>query len=287
MTVTVYGTPACEDTAIVSDRLHALGVPFAAIDLDADAAAGAFVRGLHAGARVTPTVVVDGAGPVAEPSLDELAALLRQSGIAVAEPPPIQFHRPITDRAVPLRTLPLAGSPSDGGPAGAVPAGAVPAGGPSNAGPGQLSLAQWRDRSQVALFLAHPVGCRACAGYARQLVRAAPMMAQVGAAIVIAVPDAVEPAGAWRAEFAPGAVVLADDGDAWGAGIRAHVGLPAGDPALLLLDRYLAPRVASTGPDAGALLAPGEAQEWLGFLQLEGTACSLELDPPQDTEPFG
>lgn len=264
MTVTVYGTAACEDTAIVADRLRALGVPFTAVDLDADAAADAFVRGLHAGARVTPTVVVDGRQPIAEPSLDDLAVLLDRSGIPAAAPPPIQFHRPMTDRAVPLRTLPLAGEASAG-----------------------LSLARWRDRSQVALFLAHPAGCPACAGYARQLARSTQTLSEAGAVLVIALPGAPEPVATWRAEFVPGALVLADPGGGWGAAVRSHAGLPADGPVLLLLDRYLAPRVASVGTDAGRLLAPGEAREWLAFLQLEGTACSLELEPPEDAEPGG
>jgi glutaredoxin len=261
VSITVYGTGTCEETALVRDRLRALGVSYEMVDLDTDPVADAFVRGRHAGARVTPTVVVDAAPPVAEPSLDMLDALVEASGRPFALPVPVHFHRPLTDRTVPLRTLPVA----------------APAGG----APSLFSLEPLRGRAQVVLFLGHPVGCLACAGYARQLVGAAPALADVDAAAVIVVPDSPARAGGWAGDYVPQATVVADAERAWGRALAAFVGLPADTPTLLLLDRYLAPRVGASGPEAGALPSPGETVEWLRFLALECPECSLELAWPE------
>lgn len=259
MAISIHGVRACEDTALVADRLRALAIPFRRTDLDEDPTADAFVRAVNAGNRVTPTVVVDGFAPVAEPSLDELETLLERAGYAVTPPQPTQYHRPLTDRAVAPRTLPVAT--------------------PEGLAPGPLSVESMRGRSQVALFLAHPP-CLVCAGYARHLALAREALAEVDARAVAVVPGIEAEVRRWARELVPDALVLIDADGAWQARLRETVQLPPDDPALLLLDRYLAPRVGIAASEAGGLLTPGEVVEWFRYLGLECPECSLELEWP-------
>ena len=69
--IAVLGPTTCEDTAIVTSRLGALGVPFGDVDIDADPAAARRVASLNHGNLVTPTVIEgDDAAVQAEPTLE-------------------------------------------------------------------------------------------------------------------------------------------------------------------------------------------------------------------------
>lgn len=78
--LTVYGRADCDDTEAVQARLQALGVEFAEVNIDADAAANQFVLFINGGFRSTPTLVF-GVGKrkvvLTEPTEAELEAALK------------------------------------------------------------------------------------------------------------------------------------------------------------------------------------------------------------------
>jgi hypothetical protein len=259
--ITVLGSTTCEDTAIVSSRLRALDVPFIAVDIDADPAAALRVASLNDGHRVTPTVIVgvDEAGHDqlvrAEPSLETLGELVRAAGHDARPPEAHGYHGDLTTRSIPVRHL----DGVDGRP---------------------LSLEQLRGRRQVALFLAHGPDCLACFGYARQLAATADALGESDALPLIVVRGEVDGATAWRHGIDNRVAILADPDGRWKHAVATHVGLRPGDAILLLLDRFGAPRAGSAGEEAGALIDPPEAVDWLRFLALECPECSGELPWP-------
>jgi glutaredoxin len=251
--VTVLGSTTCEDTAIVASRLRALGVPFLEVDIDADAAAARRVASLNGGRRVTPTVVVgDEAAVRAEPTLEALGALLVAAGHDVGPPQATGYHGELITRSIPVRHLEAVGRPL-------------------------FSLEQLRGRRQVALFLGHDSGCLPCFGYARQLAGSRDALAEAEAQPLVVVADDIRAAGGWRHGIDDAVTILADPHGTWKQAVTAHVGARAGDAILLLLDRFGAPRAGSGAEEAGGLIDPAEAVEWLRFLALECPECSGEL----------
>lgn len=138
--IAVLGSATCEDTAVVTSRLRALGVPFRDVDIDADPVAAQQVASLNGGHRVTPTVIAgDDATVLAEPALEALGELVAAAGYDVGPPQAIQYHGERTTRSIPIRHLDAVGG-------------------------GRFSLEQLRGRQQVALFLdcpaTPPLACR-------------------------------------------------------------------------------------------------------------------------------
>ncbi len=172
--------------------------------------------------------------------------------------PVTMLHGAGTDRPVPLRGLSTAGS---------------------GAGAGRVSLESLRGRAPVAVLLPHAAGCAACARYAERL-GAPGSLDEVGAARVVVLPAASAPPGP-SAPPAPGdrAVVLADDG-ASGAALRRAGHLPLDGVALLLLDRYLAPRATAWADEADGLPDADDAAGWLGLFE-QDCACGLEVEWPE------
>ena len=249
--VLVYGARTCEDTAITRSRLVALNVPFREIDIDADAEGLARVIALE-GRRVTPTVVIgDGEAVVAEPTIERLEEVLRSAGHELEPPSARQIHGSVADRPIPLTTL-------------------------SSAPGRRFSFEELRGRLQAAIFFAHGTGCLACQGYARQLVGQADAMRDADGIPIVVVPDETEAAQAWTAEMPAEALILADPGGAWIDAVKASVGGSPDGVTLLVLDRYVAPRAVSIVAEAGGLIAPLEATEWLRFLALECPECGGE-----------
>lgn len=254
--VVVLGTSWCEDTALVRSRLLALGVPFVEHDVEADADAGRRIRELNGGAQVTPTVVFgDAEQVVAEPSLERLGELLTGAGWAVQPPTAEQYRAPITERPIPVppRSAAIVG---DG------------------------SIDALRGRRQLALFLAHDVGCLACFGYARQLGARGEALAAANAAAVVVVRSTTEAAGEWRDSVDASVILLADPDGAWRNAIAGGAGVatgPADGVALLIVDRWHAARAGSVAPEAGGLIDPSEAIRWLEFVEIECPECAGEI----------
>lgn len=250
----ILGAATCEDTAIVRSRLEALGVAYAYHDVDRDPAALTRVRALNDGHRVTPTVIA-GEDVTAEPTLERLGDTLAAMHITSKVAEPVQLHGDVTSRAIPLRTRPNeTGSPFD--------------------------LATLRGRRQVCLFLAHDHACQACFGYARQLAGHVPALDAANASLAVVGCAAPEALDEWRHGLPPEATLVADPDGAWHAAIESHLGFVPGSASLVLLDRFLAPRVVASAAEAGGLPDPTAAISWLEFLELECPECSGELPWP-------
>ncbi len=250
----VLGSDACEDTAIVRSRLDALGVAHRYLDIDVDADALARVRTLNGGHRVTPTVIA-GDRVAAEPSLERLGELLATLGVTDGVAAPTQLHGDVTAWPLPHRVRTTdAGVPFD--------------------------LGSLRGRRQTCLFLAHGVDCQACFGYARQLGGAREALEAADGTLVTVLVDAPEALGSWRHGLPADHVLLADPDGAWHAAAAARLGIGPTAASLVLLDRFLAPRVVGSAPEAGGLPDPSSMVAWLDFLALECPECSGELPWP-------
>lgn len=255
-TITVLGSTTCEDTALVTSRLRVLGVPFLDIDVDTNPTMAQRLLSLNHGDRVTPTVIVgDDTAVQAEPTLEVLGELLSAAGHAVVPPRAIDYHGELTTRSIPVRHLDAVGG-------------------------GSFSLKQFRGRQQVALFLAHGADCLVCFGYARQHAGRREAFAEVDGVPLIVVSDDLGAATAWRHGIDEAVTMLVDPGGAWKRAVATYVGSEAGGAMLLLLDRFGAPRAGSMAAEAGGLIDPSEAAEWLRFLALECPECSGELPWP-------
>jgi hypothetical protein len=250
----VLGAATCEDTAIVRGRLDALGVPYRYRDVDLDAGALEIVQTLNAGHRVTPTTLV-GDIAAAEPSLERLGELVVATGSDAVVAAPTQLHGDITQWPIPSRE----GTTDQGTP---------------------FRLGSLRGRRQACLFLAHDHGCLECFGYARQLGRHRTAFDAADATTIVAVTSAPETLADWRHGMVPHDVLVGDVDGAWHAAVARHLGLAAGAASLVMLDRFLAPRVVASDPDAGGLPDPSDVVEWLDFLTLECPECSGELPWP-------
>ncbi len=256
--ITVLGTGWCEDTALVRSRLQALGVPFAELDVEADADAQARIRELNDGAQVTPTVVVgDGdtrtaVRAAAEPTLEQLGAMLNAAGWQVAPPQATQYRAPVTQLPIPL----------PGRSASTVRGTAV----------GAL-----RGRRQLALFLAHEPGCLACLGYARQLGKVRTGLEEADAVAVAVVRGSANELDEWSHGVDPSVGLVADPAGDWRQAVADHVGFAPDRAAVLLLDRWHAARAGAVASEAGGLIDPTEAVSWLDFIALDCPECSGEI----------
>lgn len=281
----VHGRPTCEDTAVVRDRLRVLGVPFAETDVDGDSSAAVVVDAVTRGPRSTPTLVFgDGALLAVEPTVEELDELLRRAGHRFEPPRATQLHGSRIDRPVESRALPVVGRPGQVAP-GRQPGAATP-----ERDAASLSIGAFRDRLALAILLAHDPTCLACAGYARQLAARSSELAEAeGLAMFVLAGGDVDPdngghrppdvagapdmarqaAVAWAARHVPDALVLADPAGAWKRIICAELGLDPAGVALVLLDRFGAPRVVSAAGGAGGLIGSSDVAGWLRFLALE------------------
>lgn len=250
--ILVYGAKTCEDTAIARSRLQALGVGFRELDIDADPVALATVIELQ-GHRVTPTVVFGGGqAVVSEPSVETLDDLVRVYGPPIEPPGLREIHGTLADRSIPLRTLPRAAG-------------------------GQFSLEAWRGGSAAAVFFAHGADCLACYGYAKQLARQAGPMEEADARPLVVVRDSPQAAREWATELQEGTLLLADPGGAWAGTVGPLFAVERDAVFLLVLDRYLAPRAISSASEAGGLVGPVAAIEWLRFLALECPECGNDV----------
>lgn len=243
--IKVYGTATCEDTALVRSRLRSLGVPFEDYNVENDPKLTAYIKGLNHGQQRTPTIVMgEGKIVLVEPTLEELEGSLLRAGHVFRRPQPIEYSGELAERSLPGFSLPS----SDGT---------------------TFNLASLRDHVQVVLFVAHGADCRVCQGYARQIMAARERFGAEDAVPVIIVQAGVDVAAAWAHEFLGGKAVLADAGGAVKKRLAAYFGVEAGGVLLLILDRYMAPRAGAFAADAGGLLTPREAVEWLSYIASE------------------
>lgn len=254
--IVVYGSSTCEDTAITLSRLGALGVPFRDVDIDADPAGLARAIDL-VGRRVTPTVVLEGsADAITEPAMAELEALVRVAGHPFERPLARQIQGTLAERPIPLRTVPSGGKPP-------------------------FSLQGLRGRWQSAVLFAHGAGCLACFGYAKQLAHEADRLRIAESLPIVVVRDTPGAAAGWLDEIGGGITLLADPLGEWTRDVARTMNADADGVMLLVLDRYVAPRAASLAGEAGGLISPEDAAEWLEFLTLECPGCGNDVASPE------
>lgn len=250
----IYGRTTCEDTAVTRSRLRALGVPYREMDIDVDPAARDQLLEVGGGRLSTPTLVFGNGTPIAvEPSLRELDGLLSAAGYAV-QPPAADVYR--GSRAavpIPARSLPRA----DRG--------------------GDFSLESESGLRQAAIFFAHDSTCLACYGYAKGLASQRRALAEEGAIPIVVVEDERAAASSWLREIPGDVAILADAAGAWKSAVVGTLDEPSDQTALIVVDRFLAPRVGSFASEAGGLITPEEATGWLRFLAIECPECGGEI----------
>ncbi len=247
--ITMYGSHTCEDTAIARDHLHALDILFIEHDKEDDPNVQALLEKYNHGSPRTPTIVFGkGETVLVEPALDQLDDALRGAGYVFAATPSTQFNPPFSDRVLPDLKL------------------------PSTRG-GEFELGRLRNLNRSVLFFAHHHACRVCQGFARQLAARRKEYEESGARLVLVLQDDVEHAREWSAEFASNVETLADPGGVVKNRLQDHMSSALetfdGGTFLLVLDKFTAPRAGSAAPDAGGLMLPKEAAEWLHLLEYE------------------
>jgi mycoredoxin len=255
----IYGQTTCEDTAVTRSRLNALGVPYREIDIDLDPDARDQLLELGGGRLSTPMLVFGDRTLIAvEPSPRELDELLSAAGYVVEPPAAVAYHGSVASRRLPLRTLPQVAG-------------------------GDFSLESISGRLQAAIFFAHGSTCLACYGYAKRLARQREALAEERAIPIVVVGSELAAASSWLHEIRGDIVILADAANAWKSAVIGALDEASGQTAMIVVDRFAAPRAGSFASEAGGLIAPAEATDWLRFLALECPGCEGEL-PWFDTD---
>lgn len=245
MNLKVYGSTTCEDTALVRDRLRALGVGYTLYQREDDARVDELLRKWNGGNITTPTLVFgDGALVLAEPSLEELETQLRAAGFEFETPRATEVRDARKNQRLPNFTLPATNGEN-------------------------ITLYTLRGRKRPVLFFAHAVDERICQGYARQLTNQRALFDEYNAQPVLILPDALDAARAWAHEFARGYPALSDVDSRVKEKCAAALDVPLPKVLLVILDSFCAPRAYSSGGDAGDLIAPDEITSWLRLLDCE------------------
>jgi mycoredoxin len=82
-TLTVYGHPGCPMVVPVRHFLDRAAVPYKYINIHEDAEARALVRQMNTGNETVPTLVFSDGTILSEPSVEEVQAKLRKSGLSL------------------------------------------------------------------------------------------------------------------------------------------------------------------------------------------------------------
>lgn len=246
--LTVYGSSTCEDTALVRDRLRALGIPFSGDDREENSELDPLLASWNNGNLVTPTLLLSGSGGtervLSEPALERLDDELRAAGFQFESPRAVAIRDERKDRRAPEFTLPS----TDGQ---------------------TLSLHRLRGRKRPVLFFAHSHACRVCQGYARQLTDRRALFEEYNAVPLLILPNDLDSARSWANEFARGYPALSDAGGQCKQAYASYLDAEPSGVFLVVLDSFAAPRAVSAAPDAGGLIAPGEAMAWLRLIDCE------------------
>lgn len=246
--ITVYGSLTCEDTALVRDRLRALGIPFADHNREDDPRINDMLARWNHGNLVTPTLVF-GEQPsadqiVSEPTLEQLEERLRAAGYTFQSPRAFEIRDERKYRRAPDFTLPA----SDGR---------------------TVSIYKLPGHKRAVIFFAHAHDCRVCQGYARQFTQPRAVYDELNAMPLIILPDDLDIARPWAHEFARGYPVLVDVGRHVRNRYLGYFDSNHTNVLLAILDTYAAPRAISVAADAGRLIAPSEVAAWLRLLDCQ------------------
>lgn len=241
----VYGSTACEDTALAIARLRALDIPFTLHNRETDSDVAPLLEKYNHGAHSTPTLVLGKDEVVfTEPTLEELETNLRGAGYRFETPRAIEIRGAMKNQRVPNFTLPS----SNGG---------------------NVTLYKLGGFKRAVLFFVNDPKERASQGYARQLTSRADEFQAFNALPLPVVAADAETTKHWAHEFARDCPALSDRDASVNKKYAALFNLDPVDALLLILDSYCAPRALSHAPDAGGLISPTEILEWLRLLDCE------------------
>ncbi|HZQ11106.1 MAG TPA: redoxin domain-containing protein [Anaerolineae bacterium] len=244
--LTMYSSETCEDTALVRDRLRALGISFDEHTRQNDARVDEILAKWNHNQLVTPTLVFgDDQMAIAEPTLKELEETLREAGYEFQAPRALEIRDERKNQRLPNFTLPATNG-------------------------ADVTLYQLRGKRAV-LFFAHTASERICQGYARQLTMSnhRALFEEYNALPLLILPTELETARSWAHAFAHEYPALADVDGRAKQRISKVLGVDASNVLLVILDAYCAPRAYSSATDAGGLIAPSEIMEWLRLIDCE------------------
>lgn len=245
LSITIYGSVTCEDTALVTARLRALKIPFALYQREEDARVNAILEKYNNGNRITPTLVFgDDQFVFAEPSLQELETRLRDAGYRFDAPRADEIRGELKNQRLPNFTL-----PSSHGDA--------------------VTLYKLHGRKRAVLFFVDDVNDRTSQGYARQLTNQRELFQEYNALPLPIARADLQTTKEWADEFARGYAALSDADGGIKQKYAALLGVNAQDALLVILDSFCAPRALSHAADAGGLIAPSEITSWLRLFDCE------------------
>jgi hypothetical protein len=145
----------------------------------------------------------------------------------------------------------------------------------------RFSIARLRPTRPAVLFLAHDAACSACRAKAGELAAAANQLAEFDGVGVALLPGPLTSSdlAVWK-RTTPDLQVLIDEDRSWRRSILEVVERSDARTAMIVLDRYGAPRVVSFAEDADELPPIAEVPGWLSFIDQECALCSLGSDWP-------
>jgi peroxiredoxin Q/BCP len=241
----IYGSTACEDTAIVTARLRAVSIPFTMRYVEEDAQVNSILEKYNNGSRVTPTLVFgDDNIVVAEPSLEQLEMLLGKAGYNFCTPGGTEIRGEMKHRRMPNFTL------------------------PSSSGT-DLTLYKLPRRKRAVLLFVPDSKDRVGQGYVRQLTNERALFDEYNALPIPILAADMETTREWAREFARGYAALSDKNGDTKTKYAGALDLQRVEVLLVILDAFCVPRVISHADDAGGLIAPGEVTSWLRLLDYE------------------
>lgn len=241
----VYGSLVCEDTAIVTARLRALGIPFTLRHAEQDPNVNSLLEKYNHGSRVTPTLVFgDDRIVITEPSLAELETQLDRAGYTFNPPHGTEIRGELKNRRLPNFTL------------------------PSSAGT-DVTLYQLPGRKRAVLLLLQDAADRVGQGYVRQLTNERALFDEYNATPIPILSADIQTTTGWAHEFARGYAALADREGKTKDKYDRVFGIESAGPLLVVLDTFCAPRLVSHADDAGGLVSPTEVSNWLRLLDNE------------------
>lgn len=230
------------------------------------------MKAQHGGARVTPTLRL-GEGPsatvAAEPTMEQLEALLSGAGYHVRPIRAAELHGRAAERPLPWPPVELR-TPDDRAWA------------PEALGP----------RISPLLCFLHAPSCLTCQGWARQVQARALELEERDARPVFVLPAHPAALRSWLEAVGPQALLVGDPVSAWREAVvgrlaeetASTVAVGTGerpDVLLVVADRYRAPRAWLADREAGGLVAAEELVAWAGLLLAECPECGGEVGWPE------
>ena len=138
-----------------------------------------------------------------------------------------------------------------------------------------IVLNDYRHRQPVVLFLAHGAACPSCRERLRAFAASYDAYREWDAEVLAVIPESPDAAWALVAALGLPFPVLSDEE---GRVRQAYTG-QEGQVGVFVLDRYNAPQAWWLAGEAGELLTPGEALDWVQLGELACPECGVSEWP--------